>query len=121
MGKGPINVFTIEGRLGSDPKVFGTVTTFDIAQNHLIKGEEVTMWLKCVSFKEVAQEAAKDLKKGDRVTLTGKLRPNNYKNPKTGLESRGYELVVNSYERAVKEETKETVNKSFGTTEANYF
>lgn len=46
-------------------------TRITIAENYHVNGKHLTMFYKCISFRESAEYAAKNIKKGDLVLATG--------------------------------------------------
>ena len=93
-----INTFAISGRLTSDANIYdgkkGKVARFDIAHNYG-KGMDA-LFVKAVMF---SKNGKKDvnipenlLKKGQAVTVSGYLRPNN--NTKDGKTYRDIDFVV---------------------------
>ncbi len=65
-----------EGRLGKDPEMRyipdGTpVTSFPVAVNWQEKTETKTEWLNCSAWRELAEKANQELKKGNLVRING--------------------------------------------------
>ena len=68
-----------EGRLGKDPEMRylpdGTpVTSFPVAVNWQEKGTTKTEWLNCSVWRDMAEDANQQLKKGDLVRMNGTVK-----------------------------------------------
>ena len=68
-----------EGRLGKDPEMRyiadGTpVTSFPVAVNFQEKGTTKTEWLNCSAWRDLAEDANQQLKKGDLVRMNGTVK-----------------------------------------------
>ena len=68
-----------EGRLGKDPEMRyiadGTpVTSFPVAVNFQEKGTTKTEWLNCSVWRDMAEDANQQLKKGDLVRMNGTVK-----------------------------------------------
>ena len=68
-----------EGRLGKDPEMRyiadGTpVTSFPVAVNFQEKGTTKTEWLNCNAWRDLAEDANQQLKKGDLVRMNGTVK-----------------------------------------------
>lgn len=57
-----------------------------------------TNWIPITAFSGLAQRAAKSLKKGDRITVTGSIKTTSYE--KDGTSRRGFEVIADSIEKA---------------------
>ena len=68
-----------EGRLGKDPEMRYIadgipVTSFPVAVNFLEKGTTKTEWLNCSAWRDLAEDANRQLKKGDLVRMNGTVK-----------------------------------------------
>lgn len=71
-----------EGRLGRDPERKGGVVKFSLAVwagKDRETGKDKTLWLTVICFKELAGEVEKSFRKGDEISVSGKLDMNVYK------------------------------------------
>ena len=81
------NHVTITGNLGSDPELRFTpsgaaVCTVSVGDTPRRKNEQTgqwedageTLWLRCSIWREAAEAVAELLRKGDRVTVVGRLK-----------------------------------------------
>ncbi|MWB97372.1 single-stranded DNA-binding protein [Agromyces seonyuensis] len=80
------DIITIRGTVGSDPRVYRspsgvTVTTFRVASNHRVRDREsgewsdgTTNWFTVSAFRALGDNAAKSLRKGQRVVVQGRLK-----------------------------------------------
>lgn len=98
------NTLTITGNLPDDPELRFTqsgiaVATFTVMQTKREKqgdqfvdgaknGLRVTVW------RDMAENVAESLVKGSRVTVTGRLEPQNWQDRETGANRYGWELVA---------------------------
>ena len=98
-----LNKVHLIGRLGRDPELRYTpkdnmaVCTFSLATNEKWKDksgkwQERVEWHNIVIYRQVAEYAGKNFKKGDSVFLEGKIQSRKYK-AKDGLERTVYEIV----------------------------
>lgn len=74
---------TIAGHLGSDPEVRHTpsgqkVTTFRVAVNSKVKGEEVTTWYRVSVWGDRFDGMMNYLKKGSTVIVVGDFKTSTY-------------------------------------------
>lgn len=104
------NTLTIEGLLGGDlqlryspqGKAFGngsvadTPRRFNRDTNQWEDAGE-TLWQKFVIFGADAERAAEVLRKGQKVTISGKLRATSWDDKSTGEKRFGTELAVNTW------------------------
>lgn len=84
------NKITFVGHLGNDPEMRYTpsgkpFTSFNIASNDQYTNDQgetvkITTWFRCTSWGKQAEVHNQYLKKGSKVLIEGKLRPD----PKTG-------------------------------------
>ena len=123
-----INKVTLIGNLGKDPEVRrfdnGTgVATFSLATNENYKdkntGEWVTKteWHNIACWRQLADRAEKDLKKGKLVYIDGKLTHRKYQD-KEGNDRYITEVVANTFRLLEKRESNDFGNDAFPT-EAN--
>ena len=98
------NHVTLIGNLGNDPTFFGngdnTGARFDLATNEVFgSGEDRsqrTDWHRVICWGGLAT-SAKHLSKGDKVTLAGKLRSNDFEDD-DGTKRRVIEVHASSIE-----------------------
>ncbi|WP_275308532.1 single-stranded DNA-binding protein [Streptomyces yunnanensis] len=94
---------TATGNLAADPELRCTpngtpVATFTLACNDNRKNdrgewEQVgTTWLRCTIWQQRAELTAEQLTKGDTVTITGRLKQDDYE--KDGVKRTGYQVDV---------------------------
>lgn len=111
-----VNEMKIAGRLGRNPevKIIGNgrvMTTFSIASRHYEEDElygqrEELTWLNVVSWDETARLVQSQLRKGDHVTLTGRLNIRLSKD-KTANATRYYtQLVLEEFQKNDRANTK---------------
>jgi len=110
-----INKVTLIGNLGRDPEVRrlenGTaVATFSVATNESYKDRNTdewitnTEWHNIVMWRQMAERAEKDLKKGKLVFIEGKLTHRKYQD-KEGVEKYVTEVVANTFRLLEKRES----------------
>lgn len=85
---------TISGNLTADPELRFTpsgvaVASFSVAHTPRIKrGDEwvdgTTLFLRCTAWRHLAEHVAESLSKGQRVTVRGTLRANEWTDEKSG-------------------------------------
>lgn len=99
-----LNKVHLIGRLGRDPEVRYTphentaVCTFSLATNEKWrdkagKWQERVEWHNIVTYRQVAEYAGKNFKKGDSVFLEGKIQSRRYKD-RYGREKTVYEIIA---------------------------
>lgn len=122
-------VITVVGSLGGDPElrftpngdavsnfsVASTPRMFDRQANDFKDGE--TLWLRCNAWRDMAQNAAESLHRGDRVIVQGRLKSRSFET-KEGEKRTVMELDVDevgpSLRRASAVVTKMTPNSQNG-------
>jgi single-strand DNA-binding protein len=100
------NSFTVTGNLGADPELHkknensSGVVSFNLAENVSRYSEESrkyeqthTNWFQVRSFGNLAARVKAILKKGDRVTVFGKIRTYQYED-KSGQSRFGFEVLA---------------------------
>lgn len=97
------NQSTLVGHLGRDPELRYTpsgkaVCNFSIAVNEGYTGrdgnkQDETLWMRVNCWEKTAENAAKYLKKGDPVLVSGKLKMNKFKD-KDGNDRESVELTA---------------------------
>ena len=121
-------IVIVDGYLGNDPESKSTpdgtgVVSFPLGSQHSVKNHDgwkmETTWYRVSLFGDLANKSI-DLKKGDRVIVTGSLVPREWFDEKnnrhrTSLEIRGFnvELVRSKTEEKEKSNAVNT-NKSTG-------
>ena len=108
-----VNKVTLIGRLGKDPEVRTlengtTIAKFSLATNESYKDkvgewQTITEWHNIIMWREVAERAEKQLKKGYLIYLDGKLTNRSWQD-ENGNTKYITEVRVNSF-RLLKEET----------------
>ncbi|MEW2580145.1 single-stranded DNA-binding protein [Streptomyces syringium] len=95
---------TATGNLAADPVLRFTpsgspVASFTVACNDRRKNPATnewettgTVWLRCTAWDRIAETAADQLTKGQAVTVTGRLRPDDYE--KDGTKHTGFQLHI---------------------------
>ena len=79
-----MNQITISGRLGRDPEVKKSTksgkpyTTLSVGVKRGYKEEDPTDWFKVFVGGNAAEAIAKNMKKGGRIVVTGKMTVNTY-------------------------------------------
>ncbi|MFN5183855.1 MAG: single-stranded DNA-binding protein [Bacteroidota bacterium] len=104
-GKEPINKVILTGNLGRDPIIdlLGKgqrVARFSLATNYEYKngkGELIknTLWHNVLAWGDLALEVKEKLKKGDKITIEGKINYNVYSD-KTGAKKSFTDIVANA-------------------------
>lgn len=98
-------IITVVGNLAADPElrftpsgaavanftVASTPRTFNRQTNEWDDGE--TLWLRCSAWREMAENAAESLVKGNRVVVTGRLKQRSYETNE-GEKRTAYEMDV---------------------------
>jgi single-strand DNA-binding protein len=114
-------VVTVTGNLARDPEVSFTATgaawcRFTIAATPRFRDKDSgeyrdgdTLWMRCVAWRQLAENIAESLTKGSRVVATGRLRPNEWTTD-TGEKRTSMELHVDEIGPSLKWATA-TVNK----------
>ena len=103
-----MNVVVISGGLGRDPEVKqtqsgSTIMNFSVAVSDRRKNgqtgqwEEVTHWVDCVMFGKRAESLSRFLRKGMKVTISGRLQQNRWED-KQGNKRSKIEVVANDVE-----------------------
>ena len=104
-----LNQCTFVGNVGRDPELRQTtdgipVCNFPLAVNSNTKEKETT-WLKIISWRGLAEQVGKYVKKGSLVGVTGKLSVRKYTD-KNNLERTAVEIIaddVRFFDRKEKE------------------
>lgn len=93
-----MNTIQLIGRLGSDITIRTTnsglsVTSFSLALPGKKNGEDITTWIKCTAFGELADNLADAASKGDRLIVSGRLQANSWTD-KEGNERSSNDLIL---------------------------
>lgn len=122
-----VNVITISGNLTHDPEVKATtgekqtsVCRFRIAVNEYHGGQESTFFITCVAFGRQAENLERYIKKGNQVTVVGRLSIREYER-NDGTKAYFTEVIANQVEymrqprggSAPKQTTEEVVQQEF--------
>ncbi|MFQ6194857.1 single-stranded DNA-binding protein [Streptomyces sp. NPDC000405] len=102
---------TATGNLTSDPvlRFTGTgspVASFTVACNDRRKNssgqweDAGTLWLRCTAWDRFAEATAGQLTKGDSVTITGHLRPDDYE--RDGVRHTGFQVQLTGISRPIR-------------------
>jgi single-strand DNA-binding protein len=107
MNREHISSAELVGRLGQAPEVRHTENQVPYAQLSVATSErwtagngeirEKTEWHRAVAWGELAEQIAKDFKKGDSIALSGAMRINSFE--KDGVKNRTTELNVEKAEK----------------------
>lgn len=111
-----INKVILIGNLGKDPELRHTssgaaVTSFSVATSESYKDkagewQNLTEWHNIVLWNEAAERAEKQLKKGDKVYIEGKLKTDKY--DKEGATHYSTKIIASLFRSL---EKKEAVNQ----------
>jgi len=106
-----MNVITIVGALGQDPKIHQTektkIASFSIATNDW-NGKEVTNWHNVKAFGKTAEIVERYAKKGTKIAVTGSMFYPTWE--KDGVTKYGTEIVANRIELLSKAEPMEKMD-----------
>jgi single-strand DNA-binding protein len=115
-----LNKVTLIGNLGKDPEVRNleggaTVAKFSLATNESYKDrsgewQTITEWHDVVVWRQLAERAERDFKKGMLVYVEGKIRKRKYQD-KEGIDRYAVDIVANSVK--VLERRESRVDSSF--------
>lgn len=98
---------TIDGefRLVDDPELIFAKTGTPIARMRLVASsrkkvddkweDDKTLWINATAFKQVAENIADSLQKGDLVLVSGRLEPNDWED-KEGTKHRDMVILINT-------------------------
>jgi single-strand DNA-binding protein len=102
-----MNQIIIQGNLGSDPEVKQVkdyeICSFSLAHTpwSKTKGEGETIWFRVNVWGDKAAAVARELRKGDTVTVTGKFGISKY-TAKDGTEKSSNEITASDVSIAIK-------------------
>lgn len=97
-----MNHVTATGNLTRDPELRysnagNAVCSFSVASSRSFKRndewQETTVFLRCVTFGDLAEHVSQSVSRGDRVTVTGRLEADDYTD-KDGNERKGIQIVA---------------------------
>ena len=94
-----MNFITVIGNVGRDPELRFTqsgvpVCKLPLADTRGKKGEDQkTIWYDVVTFNELAETMAEELRKGDRLIVVGKLQIEDY-TKKDGTKGKRVEIIA---------------------------
>lgn len=111
----PADIY-FEGNLTGDPELRATgsgikVANFTVAVNKRIKDPDGTWrdgeptFLRCCAWREIGENVAESLGRGDLVLVRGKLEQRNYET-KEGEKRQAYEVIVEYVGASLKWKTK---------------
>lgn len=108
------NAVTITGNLGQDPELRfiasgAAVCTISVGDTPRRKNPDTnqwedsgeTLWLRCTIWREAAEAVAEHLRKGDRVTVVGRLKARSWED-KDGSKRSVIECDADSVAKVVK-------------------
>ena len=84
--------FTPSGAAVANFTVASTPRTFDKARNEHVDGE--TLFMRCTAWRDLAENVAESLTKGDRVVVQGRLVSRSWEDKDTGAKRTAFELQV---------------------------
>ena len=102
-----MNQIIIQGNLGSDPEIKQIkdyeICTFSLAHTpwSKTKGEGETIWFRVNIWGDKANAVARELRKGDSVTVTGKFGVSKY-TAKDGTEKSSNEITASDVSIVIK-------------------
>ena len=117
-----VNVITLSGNMVHDPEVKATtgekqtsVCRFRIAVNEYHGGQESTFFITCVAFGRQAENLERYIKKGNQVTVVGRLSIREYER-NDGTKAYYTEVIANQVEymrqpRGGEEKPKQTTEE----------
>lgn len=116
-----MNKIYLIGRITSELELKETkngkyVTTFNLAVDRGTKdneGNRITDFIKCYVFNKNAENITKYQKKGNKISVVGKLQIDNYTDKNGNNRTTTY-VMVEELEFLEKVEKKETKNDNFG-------
>lgn len=77
-----LNRMHLIGRAGSDPQIkkIGEkdLATFSVAYSERYKDQDQTTWFNCEAWGHLANLVSTQLKKGDKITVIGKIQINQH-------------------------------------------
>lgn len=103
-----MNIITVTGHLGKDCELQTTQSGMSIFKNSIAvkrrfknkqTNEYETDWLNITAFNKTAEMMSKWLSKGSKVFISGETQTRNYTDNNTGAERKGYEIIVNQFEK----------------------
>lgn len=97
-----MNLAILIGNLGKDPdmKVSTTgsiISTFPIATQEMKNGEKTVQWHEIVVFGQLAENCNKYLKKGDKISVTGRIQTTSWTDSDGVLRKR-FNIIANQIE-----------------------
>jgi single-strand DNA-binding protein len=97
-----INTVALTGRLGSDPELRSTtsgthVCEVSLAVSRYVNGAEKVNWIGLVFWGKTAESAAKCLRKGSKIALSGRLDQDEWEEKGTGQKKRKTRVVVEQW------------------------
>ncbi len=113
-----VNLVILQGHVGADPYVHSDkVAQFNLAVSESWKDEaghwqERTTWAKVVCFGALAKKAAEKVRRGDFLTVEGKLRTDSYEDKKTGEQKTETKVVATALPDCHIRKHKETKAKT---------
>lgn len=97
------NKLILAGNLVRDPEDKGSCVVFTIAVNERAKGEDKTLFMRCVAFQKTGELVMSYVTKGQNVLVEGRLVSEEYE--KDGQKRISYSLLANSVQFGKKNET----------------
>ena len=95
-----LNQVVLTGNLGADPEIFYSsegdpVATFNLTFKSSKKKE--ACWIKCVSFRKLAEIVEKHLHRGARIGIIGTLDQQKWETDE-GFQRSSFQLIANTIE-----------------------
>ena len=108
-----MNLIILMGRFTANPMAKNTqngnlVANFNLAVDRISNGEKKTDFLRCVAFKNTAENINKYFKKGDSVLIQGSVQTRNY------MDTQGVQRVITEVlvDKFFFTESKKSIEKS---------
>lgn len=97
-----MNRIEIKGNVGSDPELKYTANQTPLVELSIAdsekRGEEfVTQWVQVTAFGKTAERVHTFVKKGNKLSVTGKLHVNSYKD-KEGKTKTKYSVIMQTFD-----------------------
>lgn len=113
-----MNNITVVGLVGQVHKIKqvsnSKVLNFSLVESHFIKDKNIPVWYNCQVWGNYADTLVKNIKKGQKVAVSGKLFIREYEQGKTSndINCLFVELPIVAKEGNFKDEVKEVVTEN---------
>ena len=104
--------FTPSGAAVANLTVASTPRTFDKQRNEYVDGE--TLFMRCTAWRDLAENVAESLTKGDRVVVQGRLVSRSWEDKDTGAKRTAFELQVDEVGPSLRWATAKPVKAARG-------